>query len=71
MNFNSILIGSEDPQRLADYYTQALRRAGLERRRLHRLDDRLRRASPSARTTRSRQERPARAGSSGTSRAPT
>lgn len=22
MNFNSILIGSEDPQRLADYYTQ-------------------------------------------------
>ena len=22
MNFNSILIGSEDPQRLADYYTK-------------------------------------------------
>ena len=24
MNFNSILIGSEDPQRLADYYTRLL-----------------------------------------------
>ncbi len=24
MNFNSILIGSEDPQRLADYYTKLL-----------------------------------------------
>ena len=24
MNFNSILIGSDDPQRLADYYTKLL-----------------------------------------------
>ena len=29
MNFNSILIGSEDPQRLADYYTKVLGTPGM------------------------------------------
>ena len=29
MNFNSILIGSEDPQRLADYYTKVLGQPGM------------------------------------------
>jgi predicted enzyme related to lactoylglutathione lyase len=30
MNFNSILIGSEDPQRLVDYYTQLFGKPGME-----------------------------------------
>jgi predicted enzyme related to lactoylglutathione lyase len=30
MNLNSILIGSEDPQRLADYYTQLFDKPGWE-----------------------------------------
>ncbi len=30
MNFNSILIGSEDPQRLADYYTKLFGKPGFE-----------------------------------------
>ncbi len=29
MNFNSILIGSDDPQRLVDYYTRVLGTAGF------------------------------------------
>ncbi len=29
MNFNSILIGSEDPQRLVDYYTKLFGEAGM------------------------------------------
>jgi Predicted enzyme related to lactoylglutathione lyase len=29
MNFNSILIGSEDPQRLVDYYTKVLGEPGF------------------------------------------
>jgi predicted enzyme related to lactoylglutathione lyase len=29
MNFNSILIGSEDPQRLVDYYTKVFGAAGF------------------------------------------
>ena len=29
MNFNSILIGSEDPQRLVDYYTKILGKPGM------------------------------------------
>jgi predicted enzyme related to lactoylglutathione lyase len=30
MNFNSILIGSEDPQRLVDYYTKLFGKPGME-----------------------------------------
>ncbi len=30
MNFNSILIGSEDPQRLVEYYTKLLGKPGME-----------------------------------------
>ena len=30
MNLNSILIGSEDPQRLSDYYTQLFDKPGWE-----------------------------------------
>jgi predicted enzyme related to lactoylglutathione lyase len=30
MNFNSVLIGSEDPKRLSDYYTQLLGTPGFE-----------------------------------------
>lgn len=30
MNFNSILIGSEDPQRLADYYTRLFGKPTME-----------------------------------------
>ena len=30
MNFNSILIGSDDPKRLADYYTKVLGAPGME-----------------------------------------
>ncbi len=30
MNFNSILIGSEDPQRLADYYTKLFGKPTME-----------------------------------------
>ena len=30
MNFNSILIGSEDPTRLAEFYTKVLGKAGYE-----------------------------------------
>jgi predicted enzyme related to lactoylglutathione lyase len=30
MNFNSILIGSEDPKRLADYYTKVLGKPGWD-----------------------------------------
>lgn len=30
MNFNSILIGSEDPQRLADYYTKLFGKPGWD-----------------------------------------
>ena len=30
MNFNSILIGSEDPQRLVDYYTKLFAKPGME-----------------------------------------
>jgi predicted enzyme related to lactoylglutathione lyase len=29
MNFNSILVGSEDPQRLADYYTKLFGKPGF------------------------------------------
>ena len=43
MDFNSILIGSEDPKRLVDYYTQGDRRADVLRRRgVRRLADRQR-----------------------------
>lgn len=30
MNFNNILIGSEDPQRLTDYYTKLFGKPGME-----------------------------------------
>jgi predicted enzyme related to lactoylglutathione lyase len=30
MNFNNILIGSEDPQRLVDYYTKLFGKPGME-----------------------------------------
>jgi predicted enzyme related to lactoylglutathione lyase len=30
MNFNSILIGSEDPQRLVDYYSKLFGKPGME-----------------------------------------
>ena len=42
MNLNSILIGSEDPQRLADYYTKLFGEPMWNVGRLHRLDDRIR-----------------------------
>ena len=41
MNFNSILIGSENPERLVEYYTKLLGEPGVLRGRVHRLGDRL------------------------------
>ena len=41
MNLNSILIGSENPERLVDYYTKLFGKPTLERGRLRRLADRL------------------------------
>ena len=37
MNFNNILIGSADPQRLADYDTKLFGKPGVRGRRIHRL----------------------------------
>jgi hypothetical protein len=61
MNFNSILIGSEDPGRLAAYYTKLFGEPGWEDGRVHRLAAWQRRAH--RRATRSGQgpERAARA----------
>ena len=42
MNFNSILIGSEDPARLAEYYTKLFGKPAFVGRRLHRLAGRQR-----------------------------
>ena len=70
MDFNGILIGSEDPKRLSDYYRNLFGEPGWD-------DGGYtgwqigRAASPSGRTTRSRARTRTRAGSSGTSRAPT
>ena len=71
MNFNSILIGTDDPQRLADYYTKLFGEPALEEGGYCGLAVRLGlgRGRPALRGP--RQERGSRAGSSGTSRPPT
>ena len=70
MNLNSILIGSENPERLVDYYTKLFGEptwndGGYTGWMIGSAP------SPSGRTTRSRARTPAPGGSSGTSRART
>ena len=67
MDFNSILIGSEDPKRLVDYYTKVLGEPTFADGGVHRLADRLRLPDGRARIREVKGRNRARAGSSGTS----
>ena len=68
MDFNSLLIGSEDPARLVEYYTKVLGEPAMIYEAVHRLAARQRLRDRRTALRGPRQERHRRAGSSGTSR---